>query len=275
MLVSARTTAYTKKSILSAWGGAGLIPFNPRHVLDKLTYGLAPPRARAFAPPPEPPTPRNTAALHRRVRQATQRLKSKDADLNRAELAYLIQQLQNFGIAAEKDRELERKTLQQWQEAQKLEAKVDKRELGRSHGRVMDGKTLKELYLEREAAEAKKKKQQKKPLNQPNKRLQCSPTQTRQQSGKRKAVSFVTISSSDGEESISGDELDEWDSDLETLSISSDSSILSTITLATPAAGLSPGVERPHTPPSPTPGPSGTSRTPSGLRATRSRVSGR
>jgi len=109
MLVSARTATYIKKNILSAWRGAGLIPFNPRHVLNKLTHGLVPPRAHATTPPPEPPTPCNTAELHRRVRQATQRLKSKDTDLNRAELVDLIQQLQNLGIAAEKDRELERR----------------------------------------------------------------------------------------------------------------------------------------------------------------------
>ena len=49
---------------------------------------------------------------------------------DRAGLADLIQQLEKFTMAADMDRELERRTLQQWQEAQKLEAKVDRRELG-------------------------------------------------------------------------------------------------------------------------------------------------
>ena len=71
MIIIARTATYTKKNILSAWRGAGLIPFNSRHVLDKLTHAQAPPRACAPAPLSEPPTPRNTAELHRQVRQAT------------------------------------------------------------------------------------------------------------------------------------------------------------------------------------------------------------
>jgi len=175
MLIVARTAIYTKKNILSAWREVGLIPFNPRQVLDKLTHGQAPIKAFPPAPPSEPPTPRNTAELHRWVRQATLQLKSKQGEVNRVELADLIQQLEKFGIAADKDRELERRTLQQWQEAQKMEAKVDKRELGRSRGRVMDGKTLKQLYLKREALEAKKKKWPQKCSKQPSKPPQSNP----------------------------------------------------------------------------------------------------
>jgi len=139
----------------------------------------------------------------------------------------------------------------------------------------MDGKTLKELYLEREALEAKKKKRQQKCSKQPSKPPQSDPPPTRKQSGKRKAVSFITICSSDGEESIGGEELDGWDSDLETLSINSSSSILSTITLATPATGPPARSERPQTPPSPTPGPSSASCIASEVRVTRSHASGR
>ena len=190
-------------------------------------------------------------------------------------MADLIQQLEKFSIAADKDRELEWRTLQQWQEAPKLEAKVDRRELGRSHGLVMNGKTLKELYIERETSEAKKKKRLQKSAKQPCKPSQPSPNPIRKQSGKRKAVSFVTICSSDGEESISGEELDQWDSDLETIYITSSSSILSAITLATPAAGPPAVSELPQTPPSPTPGPSLTPHIPSKVHVTRSRVSGR
>ena len=153
-----------------------------------------------------------------------------------------------------------------------MEAKVDTKELGRSRGRVLDGKTLKELYLEREALEAKKKKRPQKCSKQPSKPPQSDPPPTRKQSGKRKAVSFITICSSGREDIISGEELDGWDSDLETLSINSSSSILSTITLATPATARS---QRPQTPPSPTPGPSSASCIASEVRVTRSHASGR
>jgi len=47
------------------------------------------------------------------------------------ELADLIQQIEKFRIEEDKGRELERITIQQWQEAQKLEVKFDMRELGR------------------------------------------------------------------------------------------------------------------------------------------------
>jgi hypothetical protein len=93
---------------------------------------------------------------------------------------------------AEKDRCLERRTLRQWPEAKQLGGKVDKRELGRSHGglRMARGSrnyTLSEKQLrQRETAG--------KPLNQPNKNPQSCRTKTRQQSGKCKAVSFVTMS---------------------------------------------------------------------------------
>lgn len=82
ILVSARTSTYPKKNILTTWREAGLIPINPRRVLDKLTHGLTAPRARSSTPPPELPTPCNTPDLHRRVTESTPGLKSKDVDLN-------------------------------------------------------------------------------------------------------------------------------------------------------------------------------------------------
>lgn len=208
MLVEARTATYTQKNILSAWRGAGLIPHNPRHVLDKLTHGPAPPKTLAPDPPLEPPTPRNTAELHRQVRQATLRLRSKNAELNRAELASLIERLERFALAADKDRELERRTLQQWQEVQRLAVKVDKREIGRSRGKIMDGKALKELYIEREVREAKKQEKQQKATKRAAKPPASNPPHTPKRAGKQKAVSFVTLDSSDNEESGSGEELD-------------------------------------------------------------------
>jgi len=139
----------------------------------------------------------------------------------------------------------------------------------------MDGKTLKELCIECETSEAKKMKRLQKSAKQPRKPSQPSPHPIHKQSGKRKAVPFVTICSSDGEEGISGEEVDQWDSDLETISTTSSSSILSTITLAAPAVGPPAGSQRSQTPPSPTPGPSLTSHIPSKVHVTRSRVSGR
>lgn len=82
--------------ILSAWRGAGLNIFNLRLVLDKLTHGLAPARARASAPPLEHPTPRYSPELHCRVRQVTRSPKSKDTDVNGAELADVISTSSEF-----------------------------------------------------------------------------------------------------------------------------------------------------------------------------------
>ena len=71
MLVAARKATYMPKNILGAWRGAGLIPHNPQHLLHKLTLR---PEITTKAPQPdtvEPPTLRNTAEIHRKVRQAT------------------------------------------------------------------------------------------------------------------------------------------------------------------------------------------------------------
>ena len=68
ILIIARIGTYTKKYILSAWQGAGLILFNSRHVLHKLRHSQAPLRACTPASLSESPTPRNTAKLHRRVK---------------------------------------------------------------------------------------------------------------------------------------------------------------------------------------------------------------
>jgi len=92
-------------------------------------------------------------------------------------------------------------------------------------------------YILNKGIEEKKKKRLQKSTKQPGKPSQPSPHPIRKQSGKHKAVSVVTICSFDGGESISGEELDQWDTDLESISITSFSSMFSTITLATPAAG--------------------------------------
>ena len=67
MLVAACKATYMPKNILSAWHGAGLIPHNLWHVLDKLTLGLEITTKVPQPDPVEPPTPHNTAEIHRKV----------------------------------------------------------------------------------------------------------------------------------------------------------------------------------------------------------------
>jgi len=69
----------------------------------------------------------------------------------------LIDSLEKFAISKDKDLQLERDINQKWQAAQALKAPTDRRELkSRFGGQVLDGAVLKELYEERERAEAKK-----------------------------------------------------------------------------------------------------------------------
>ncbi|KAF8427356.1 hypothetical protein EV426DRAFT_684999 [Tirmania nivea] len=133
----------------------------------------------------------------------------------------------------------------------------------------MDGKFLKQLYEEREEAERKKREKREKKANKPirvGSRKNIGPQTPKQKGGKGKRVSFVSLSVFEsGSENMgwSGDELEGWESEDDILSISSSSSILSTITLATPAPACS---NIPHTPPSPTPRPSRTLFEASGCR---------
>ena len=61
-----------------------LIPPNPRTVLTKLpAYRDPEKQVKATLPPPVPPTPRNSAAMLRKVRQAQLLLQRKDEDLDR------------------------------------------------------------------------------------------------------------------------------------------------------------------------------------------------
>ena len=278
MLVAACKATYTPKNILGTWHGAGLIPHNPQHVLDKLTLGLEITTKVPQPDPVEPPTPHNTAEIHRKVRQAILQLQSQDSELSHAELLDLIHQLEKFAIATDQDRALEHATFLQWKEAQNLNAKPDQRQLGRGGGTVMDGKFLKQLYEEREEAEQKKRKKCEKQANkttQVGSRKKPGPHTLKQKGGKGKRVSFVSLSAFEsGSENIgwSGDELEGWESEDDIVSIGSSSSILSTITLATPGPACS---NIPRTPPSPTPGPSRTLFKASGCRVTRSRTSRR
>ena len=164
--------------------------------------------------PVEPPTPRNTAEIHRKVRQATFQLRSKDSELSRAELLDVIHQLEKFALAADQDRVLEHATFLQWKEAQNLNAKPDQQQLGRGEGTVMDGKFLKKLYEEWEEAERKKHEKHGKQANKPirvGSRKKAGPQTPKQKGRKGKRVSFVSLSAFEsGSENMgwSGDELE-------------------------------------------------------------------
>lgn len=71
-----------------------------------------------------------------------------DAPVDKEELLEMIERLECFGIAADKDRDLERVTFSKWQETAKLAAPKDKRHIGKGYGEVIDGKTLAKLYKE-------------------------------------------------------------------------------------------------------------------------------
>jgi len=79
-----------------------------------------------------------------------------DAPLGKEEFLDVIERLERFGIAADKDRDLERVNLTKWQETAKLVAPKDKRHIGKGYGEVFDGKTLAGLYKEQEAADLKR-----------------------------------------------------------------------------------------------------------------------
>jgi len=68
----------------------------------------------------------------------------------------VIEHLEEFGIAADKDRDLKGVNFTIWQETAKLAATREKRHIGKGYGKVIDGKTLARLYKEREAVDFKR-----------------------------------------------------------------------------------------------------------------------
>jgi len=89
-------------------------------------------------------------------------LLKKSRNSHDMELAELINSLERFAINKDKDLQLERDINQKWQAAQALKAPADRRELrSRFGGQVLDRAVLKELYKERERAEAKKQEKRK------------------------------------------------------------------------------------------------------------------
>jgi len=108
ILAKARTQAYMKDNILGVWRGSGLILPNLRKVLTKLpTYRDLEKTTKSTSPPPIPPTPCNSAAMLRKARQAKLILQQKDQDIDRVELAELIDFSERFAVNTNKDLQLE------------------------------------------------------------------------------------------------------------------------------------------------------------------------
>lgn len=240
MLVEARQATYTEANILAGWRGAGLIPFNARHILAKLPHRHV---SESSSPPPTTTiaTPKNSSDLLRHTRQAKLMLKG-DALVDKKALLDVIERLERFGIASDKDRDLERVTFTKWQETAKLAAAKDQRHIGKGYGEVINGRTLARLYKEQEAgdlkrAEKKQAKQVKAALQKP---LPITPTHP-------SWVKRVTIQSPIEIESPS-EELEAWDTDASSSSLSA--STLSVITGSTPLPRPQLGFT-PHTPSSP------------------------
>jgi len=236
LLVKARAQAYTKDNILGAWRGSGLIPSNPRKVLTKLpTYRDPEKKSKPASPPPVPPTPRNSAAMLRKARQAKLLLQQKNQDIDRVELAGLIDSLERFALNTDKDLQLERDTLRKWQQTQKLAAPINRKELSTEEGTVLNGTVLHQLYLQRDRAEKKKEaarearaQRMSQPLSRKNKGKATQPHKV--------SVHFEESDGSSAAEASldgSGFEMEDWESDLET-PLDQDSSVESVIMVATP-----------------------------------------
>ncbi|RPB27307.1 hypothetical protein L211DRAFT_846138 [Terfezia boudieri ATCC MYA-4762] len=175
--------------------------------------------------------------LHK-ARQAKLLLQQKNQDIDRVELAKLIDSLERFALNTDKDLQLERDILRKWQQAQKLAAPITRKELSTEEGTVFDGIVLHQLYLQRYLAEKKKAaaweareasaQRMSQPLSRKNKGKATQPHKV--------SVHFEeSEGSSTAEESLdeSGYEMEDWGSDVEA-SLDPDSSVESVIMVATP-----------------------------------------
>ncbi|KAF8474094.1 hypothetical protein BDZ91DRAFT_827944 [Kalaharituber pfeilii] len=249
--MEARQAAYTEPNILSAFKACGLIPFNPRVVLSRL-LDHSPSRKAAqihanisslsISPSSGPPaTPKDSSAAARLIRQRKLLLQQHLREQEKASIIdNLIEKLQHFGIARERDYELVKHTFEKWKEENKLNVRKSKKELGSKLGRVLDGATLEELVTARALKDQLEQERKSAPKRQTGKKAR--PSQRQQKPRQRKA----RFSNSSSTSTTS--------SDSESSSNSSDSiSVHSTITLFTPRCS---GGQMPRPPPSPTPGPS-------------------
>ena len=100
MLGNARKQAYTKENIMSAWRGSGLILPNSRAVLIKLPTYREKGTSAISAPPPVPPTSRNSKGLLHQAQQAKLLLKfgSSLSSEQQVELVNLIDSMERFTI---------------------------------------------------------------------------------------------------------------------------------------------------------------------------------
>lgn len=135
LLVEDRQATYTEENIAAGWHGAGLIPFNARYVLDNILHGHVSDLSSPL-PAITITTPKHSSDLLRHTRQAKLMLKGK-GPVGKAELLDVIEWLEHFGIAADKDRDL---AFSKWQETVKLAAPKDKRHIGKGYGEVIDAK---------------------------------------------------------------------------------------------------------------------------------------
>ncbi|KAF8441937.1 hypothetical protein BDZ91DRAFT_769017 [Kalaharituber pfeilii] len=237
----ARKAAYTESNIKSAFKACGLIPFNPRVVLTHLLEHSPPRRTArpAAASPTILATPKDSSTAARLIRQRKLLLQQHHTEEEKASIIdELIEKLQHFGIARERDYQLVKYSFEKWKEANKLNVKKSKKELGTGLARVLDGAALEELVtaraLKNQLAQDRKSAP-KAPKRQTRKKK--TPSQRQRKPCQRKAhFSSSSTTSSDSESSSDS---------------SDSSSVHSTITIRTP---LPVGHQKPHPPPSPTPG---------------------
>jgi len=215
LLVKARTQTYTKENVMSAWCCSVLIPPNSRTVLHKLSKYREKPQQQ-LPPPPVPATPRKSKALLHNARQAKLLLKpttTRTTSLSsqkQAELAGLIDSLERFAIATDRDLQLGRDTNKKWRETQKLSPPIDRRELKAQNmgGKVMDGCTLKFIYEERQRIDSKKAGREGKPAKP---KFQKSKEVQFEDPDEELTLEYISILTSDATDSRN--ELVDWEDD--------------------------------------------------------------
>ena len=202
-----------------------------------------------YITPASTTTPHNSAAMLRKVRQAKLLLQRKDEDLDRAELAGVIDSLERFAINTDKNLQLERDTLRKWQQAQKLAAPVNRKELQTTEGTVLDGAVLHKLYQQRDRAEKKKEaakearaQRMSQPVSRKNKGKAPQPQEVSVHFEESEA-SWISQETQDESGYVMGD----WESDLEAPA-NPDSSLESVIMVATPLPTRYQPPTWPHTP---------------------------
>jgi len=150
-------------------------------------------------------------------------------------VAELIDSLERFALNTDKDLQLEQDVLRKWQQAQKLAAPINRKELSTDEGTFLDGTILYHLYLQRDRAEKKKE------AAREVRAQKMSQPLSRKNKGKAPQQRKVSVHFEESEESNiaeasqddSGSEMEDWESDLEA-PLNPDSSVESVIMVATP-----------------------------------------